>query len=146
MWLWAGYAMSRHDIELGDYVMFLNSKLTMQVFGLYLVVMAGLGFMLAPHFLLGLFGLIAGDDAWIRMVGMLASIIGAYYLLAAQSGVQVLYRWSIPIRIYAASFMILLFLLGTLPAGILLFAAVDFFGALWTWAALRAEKGAVTAI
>ncbi len=124
--------------------MFLNSKLSIQAFGLYLIVVAGLGLMVAPHVLLGLFGLVAGDDAWIRMVGMLASIIGAYYLVAARSGAQELYRWSIPLRIYAAGFMVLLFLVGTFPAGILFFAAADFLGALWTWAALRAEKVALT--
>ena len=123
---------------------FLNSRLSIRAFGLYLIVVAGLGLMLAPHMLLGLFGMVAGDDAWIRMVGMLASIIGAYYLVAAQSGVKVLFRWSIPLRIYAAGFMALLFLIGTLPTGILLFAATDFLGAIWTWAALQSEKAGVT--
>jgi len=111
----------------------------MQVFGIYLVVIVGLGLMLTPHFMLGLFGLSAAEDAWIRMVGMLASIVGAYYLIAANYDAQIVYRWSIPLRVYAAGFMVLIFLLGMVPAGILLFAAIDAFGALWTWAALRAQ-------
>lgn len=118
---------------------FMSSRLTMQVFGVYLVVIVGLGLMLAPHLILGMFGLSAAEDVWIRMVGMLASIVGAYYLIAANNGAQMVYRWSIPLRIYAASFMTLIFLLGMVPAGILLFAAIDVFGALWTWAALRAQ-------
>ncbi len=124
----------------------INSKLSLQVFGLYMIVIAGMGLMLVPHAMLGLFGLAAGDNAWIRMFGMLASIIGVYYLLAAHHGVQVLSWWSVPIRFYAAGFMVLLYVLGTLPAGILLFASIDVLGAVWTWAALRAEKDAATAL
>ena len=116
-----------------------NAKLSVQVFGLYLVIIPGLGLMIAPHILLGLFGLSAGDDAWIRMVGLLASIIGAYYLLAVRSGVTELFGWSVPIRIYAAAFMILLAATGVVGAGIVLFAAIDLLGAYWTWTALRAS-------
>ncbi len=122
-----------------------NSKLSMQVFGLYLVLVPGLGLMLIPHTMLGLFGLAAGDDVWIRMVGMLASIIGVYYLLAAKSDVESLYRWSVPLRVYAAAFMVFLFLIGTVSAGILLFAVTDVAGALWTWTALRGEQNKLAA-
>jgi hypothetical protein len=117
----------------------MNSKLSLQVFGLYLVVVAGLGLMLIPHVMLGLFGLSAGDDAWIRMVGLLASIIGAYYLVAASAGLRQVIGWSVPLRLYASAFMGFLFVAGMLPVGILLFAAIDFLGAVWTWTALRTE-------
>lgn len=118
---------------------FMNSKLSLQAFGLYLILVAGFGLIFVPHFILGMFGLSAGDDAWVRMVGMLSSIIGAYYLVAATTGAKELIRWSIPLRIYAASFMVFLFISGTLPVGILLFAATDLAGATWTWAALKSE-------
>ena len=51
-----------------------KAGLSVFVFGFYLIIV-GLGFMIAPHWNLRLFGLSAGDDVWIRMVGMLASII-----------------------------------------------------------------------
>lgn len=117
----------------------LNSKRSMQAFGIYLVVVSGLGLMLVPHVMLGMLGLSAGDDAWIRMVGMLASIIGVYYLVAASAGIRDIIKWSIPIRFYAAFFMGFLFVSGTLSTGILLFAAIDALGAAWTWVALRNE-------
>ena len=123
---------------------FMNSKLSMQAFGVYLILVAGLGLIFVPHFMLGMFGLSAGDDAWVRMVGMLASIIGAYYLVAATTGAQEIIRWSIPLRVYAASFMVFLFISGTLPVGILLFAATDLAGAMWTWAALKSEMQSST--
>lgn len=115
----------------------MNAKLSLQVFGIYMVVVAGLGLIFIPHFILGMFGMSAGDDVWIRMVGMLASIIGVYYLLAAYSDTTEMYGWSVWIRFYAGAFMIALFLLGMLGAGILVFAAVDILGALWTRSALH---------
>ncbi|MCL6285353.1 hypothetical protein M3P21_17625 [Ruegeria sp. 2012CJ41-6] len=120
----------------------MNSKFTMQVFGIYMVVVAGLGLMLMPFFLLGLFGLSAGDGVWIRMVGMLASIIGGYYLLAARADAKQLYGWSVWMRLYAGAFMIVLFVAGMLGAGILLFAAIDICAALWTRSCLRKEQAA----
>ncbi|NNE79210.1 MAG: hypothetical protein HKN18_02965 [Silicimonas sp.] len=122
----------------------MSSKLSMQAFGLYLVLVAGFGLIFVPHFMLGMFGLSAGDDAWVRMVGMLASIVGAYYLVAATTGAQEIIRWSIPLRVYAASFMVFLFISGTLPVGILLFAAIDVAGAMWTWSALKLETQSST--
>ncbi len=123
----------------------MNARLSMQVFGLYLIVVAGFGLMLVPHPLIGLFGLTAQDEGWVRMLGMVASIIGAYYVLAARSDLEQLFRWSIPLRLYAAAFMVLMFLTGALEAGILLFALIDACGAVWTWAALRRDNHANSA-
>jgi hypothetical protein len=77
----------------------------MQAFGLYLILFAGLGLIVVPSFMLGLFGLNTTEDAWIRIVGMLASVIGFYYLVAAQIGEPNFFRFTIPARIYAACFM-----------------------------------------
>lgn len=119
--------------------MFMNSKFSMQVFGIYLILVAGCGLILIPRFMLDLFGLNAGDDVWIRMVGLLAALIGVYYQVAATADLKVIYRTSIPARIVAACFMAYLFASGALTVGILIFAALDLAGAIWTWAALRSE-------
>ena len=102
-----------------------RAALSLFVFGLYMVLIVGLGFMLAPHLILSIFGLSAGDDVWIRMVGMLASIIGAYYLLVVRARLEVFFKWTVPGRYYAACFMVLIFALGKVGPAILLFAAVD---------------------
>lgn len=83
-----------------------KAGLSLFVFGFYLIIV-GLGFMIAPHWNLRLFGLSAGDDVWIRLVGMLASIIGAYYLLAVRARLEVFFQWTVPGRYYAAGFMAL---------------------------------------
>ena len=112
----------------------------MFVFGLYMVLVVGLGFMLVPALLLSLFGLSAGDGVWVRFVGMLASALGAYYILAVRAEMERFFLWSVPVRVYAASFMVLMVVLGKMGPGLLLIAAVDYSGAAWTWFALRSAK------
>ena len=102
-----------------------HARLSLFVFGLYMVFVVGLGFMLMPMFILNLFGLSAGDDAWIRFVGMLASIIGGYYILAVRAELDRFLPWTVAMRYYAAAFMVLMVVLGKLGTGVLLFAAIE---------------------
>ncbi|MCX6175171.1 MAG: hypothetical protein NTZ27_10495 [Ignavibacteriales bacterium] len=117
-----------------------KAGLSVFVFGLYLVFLVGLGFMIMPHFILSIFGLSAGDDIWIRMVGMLASIIGAYYIIAVRKKIEGFIKWTVPLRYYAACFMLLMFVLGKVGSAILLFAAIDAVAATWTFVSLRSTK------
>ena len=117
-----------------------RAKLSVLVFGLYLTFVVGIGFMIAPHVLLNLVGLSAGDDFWVRFSGMLASIIGAYYLLAAKAGIDQFYLWTVPARYYAATFMLLMVVSGKIGPVLLLFAAIDAASATWTWIALRTSQ------
>ena len=114
-----------------------KARFSLFIFGLYMVFIAGGGFMFMPHVVLGIFGLSAGDDIWIRFVGMLASIIGIYYLLAVHANLERFFVWTIPIRYYAAAFMVLMVVLGKVGAPILVFAAIDALGASWTWISLK---------
>ena len=115
-----------------------KAGLSLFVFGFYLIIV-GFGFMIAPHWNLRLFGLSAGDDVWIRLVGMLASMIGAYYLLAVRARLEVFFQWTVPGRYYAAGFMALMFVLSKVGPAIVLFAAIDAAAATWTWMALRSN-------
>ena len=120
-----------------------KARLSLFVFDLYMVFVVGLGFMLIPHFVLQLFGLSAGDDVWIRFVGMLASIIGFYYLQVARAEMDRFIPWTVAGRYYAAVLMVLAVVLGKIGPGMLLFAAVDAAAATWTWLALRMEHPAL---
>jgi hypothetical protein len=117
-----------------------KAQVSLFVFGLYMVCVVGLGFMLIPLFILNLFGLSAGDDVWIRVVGMLASIVGGYYILAVRARLDRFIPWTVAMRYYAAAFMVLLVVLGKVGPALLLFAAVDAGAATWTWFALRSSK------
>ena len=117
-----------------------KAQISLFVFGLYMIFVVGLGFMLVPMFVLNLVGLSAGDDVWIRFTGMLASCLGAYYILAQRANLDRFYFWTVPARYYAASFMVVMLLLGKMAPGVLLFAAIDFSAATWTWLAIRSAK------
>jgi hypothetical protein len=116
-----------------------KARFSLLVFGLYLIFVVGLGLLLFPHFILNLFGLTAGDDIWIRFVGMLASIIGFYYVQVARVGLDQFIYWTVAGRYYASVLMVLFVVLGKVGLGMLLFAAVDAVAATWTWLALRTE-------
>jgi hypothetical protein len=72
-----------------------KARFSLLVFGLYMLFVVGLGFILIPLFILNLFGLSAGDDVWIRFVGMLASIIGFYYVQVARVGLDRFIPWTV---------------------------------------------------
>jgi hypothetical protein len=117
-----------------------KAQFSLLIFGLYMVLVVGFGFMLVPMMILNLFGLSAADDVWIRVVGMLASIIGGYYILVVRAGLDQFIPWTIAMRYYAAAFMALFVVLGKVGPALLLFAAIDASAATWTWFALRSAK------
>ncbi|MDP2884191.1 MAG: hypothetical protein Q8P51_04125 [Ignavibacteria bacterium] len=114
-----------------------NAEKSLFVFGLYLIFAVGLGFMVVPTMLLDMFGLKYGDDTWIRFVGMLASIIGVYYLVAVKLKLTQLFIWTVWMRYYAAAFMVATLLLGKTGLPILMFAGIDALAATWTLVALK---------
>jgi len=114
-----------------------GAGISLFVFGLYMIFAVGGGFMFAPGFVLDLFGLSAGDGIWVRFVGMLASILGVYYIMVARAGLDRFYPWTVATRYYAATFMIVIVLLGKMGPGLILIAAVDVVAATWTWYAVR---------
>lgn len=117
-----------------------KARFSLLAFGLYMVFAAGFGFMLIPMPILHFFHLAAGDDLWIRFVGMLASILGFYYIQVARSGLDVFIPWTVLGRYYAAAFMMLLVILRMIGPSLLIFATIDIAGATWTWLALRSSK------
>lgn len=116
-----------------------SSCRSLQVFACYMIT-GGIGFMIAPHPILALFSLSAGDDFWVRMVGVLVLAIGCYYLLVVRAGIVAFYRWTVPARYFVAGFMVLMFVLGKVGAPILLFAAIDAAAATWTWFELKSRR------
>ena len=67
------------------------------VFGLYLF-LVGLGLLAAPNAVLAPLGFPPAEETWLRVVGVLALVIAAYYILAARSGLTVFFRWTVYIR------------------------------------------------
>ena len=117
-----------------------KAALSLYMYGLYLITGVGLPFILIPHFTLGLFGLSAGDDMWIRFVGILAGTIGVFYVASVLTRTEAMYGWSVPARYLSATFMAVMVVLGKAGLALLLFSALDAFTGSLTWLAIRADR------
>jgi hypothetical protein len=106
------------------------------VFGVYLLLLGAL-LVVAPNFLLGLFRIPPATEVWIRVVGMLVLVLGAYYSLAAIAELRAFMRWSVPIRLCVLLFFAAFVFTGLAPPVLIGFGVVDVAGAVWTGWALR---------
>lgn len=104
-------------------------------FGVY-AVLAGLTFFLYPT-IFDLMGLPAILDGWARLVGLLALVVGCYYLVNAASGYRPFARATIIVRLGFAAGVLFLFLSKEMPVAILPFGIIDIIGALWTYVELK---------
>jgi len=110
-----------------------KAETSLFVFGLYMILIVGTGFMVMPSVVLGTFNLSFGDDTWIRFVGMMAAIVGVYYIVAARYHLKELYGWTVIMRFFAAVFMLLMVLIGKVETSVIGFAIIEVAGASWTW-------------
>jgi len=106
------------------------------VFGIYAVA-AGTGLLLMPGLVLGTLGFPPAQDGWVRVVGVLAIVVGAYHLVGARSDFRPYIRASVWARIGFAGLLGSLVVASVMPTPLLLFAAIDLAAAVWTAIALR---------
>lgn len=113
-----------------------SAPTSLKVFGLYMMLIPGLGLMSIPATLLDLFGLSHEGQFWMaRVIGLLAFIIGTYQYSIAKLGLARLYKITVAQRYFAALLFAGLWLKAEAGAAILLFALIDTLGASWTWLA-----------
>jgi len=108
------------------------------VFGIYLLVL-GSTLVVAPAFLLGIFGLDAPQEVWIRVTGVVAGVLGFYYLFTARREAKDFFWATVWARPAVIVFFTAFVLLDLAEPVLILFGVVDLLGAAWTFAALRAE-------
>lgn len=113
---------------------------TIKVFGVY-GALTGVGLLLSPNLVLGLFGFAPAVEIWIRVVGALALILGYYYWQCGTAGATAFFRATIPGRIGFCALCAGLVVAADAPLPLLLFGVVDVLGAGWTYVALRREAG-----
>ena len=112
-------------------------------FGIYAVA-AGAGLALMPNVVLATLTFPAAADGWIRVVGVLAVFVGIYHMVAARNELRPYIAASVWVRIAFALALATLVVASLMPAPLLILAAVDVAGAIWTALALR-DRGAPTA-
>ena len=108
-------------------------------FGFYLYV-TGLTLIVMPNFLLTTLQLPATNEVWIRVVGVLVFCIGYYYHRAGAGNIHAFLKHTIPTRIFVFLAFSTFVLLKYVSPVLIVFGAVDFAGAVWTWMALKKEK------
>lgn len=106
------------------------------VWGIYLMV-AGAGFLLIPNTLLPLIGLPTTTEVWIRVLGLLAAVLGLFFFYCARGNVVPFFRVSVAGRLVFAIGIAALVVFGFSGPSLLIFAAADLVGGIWTWVALR---------
>jgi xanthosine utilization system XapX-like protein len=110
-------------------------------FGVYLVAL-GLTLVVAPNVPLSLFGMPAPDEPWIRVAGMLALLLGYYYVQCARAELRRFFELTVGARFAVIVFFAAFVALGFAKPTLLLFGTVDIVGAIWTALALRADAAA----
>lgn len=109
------------------------------VFGVYLLLIA-VGLVFTPNIVFGLFGLPATDEPWVRVLGLVAGVIGYYYVFAARKGLRAFYPATVHGRTAAALIFLGLVVAKVGPWQLLVFGAVDALAALWTHFTLRQRE------
>jgi hypothetical protein len=112
-------------------------------FGLYLVAL-GVTLVVVPNVPLSLFGMPQPDEPWIRVAGMLALLLGYYYVQCARAELRRFFELTVPARVAVIAFFAAFVALGFAKPTLLLFGLVDVAGAIWTTTALRAERPPVS--
>jgi len=106
------------------------------VFGIYAIA-AGTALLLMPGLILGALGFPPAQDGWVRVVGVLAIVVGAYHIVGARNDLLPYIRASVWGRIGFAVLLGGLVVASIMPTSLLLFAAIDLAAAAWTAIALR---------
>jgi ABC-type nickel/cobalt efflux system permease component RcnA len=108
-------------------------------FGFYLY---GVAIMLVffPNVLLRLMGMPETTEVWIRIVGVLAGLIGFYYHRNGIAENRLFFKLTVPARIAVLVSFILFVVLKMASPMLIGFGLVDVLGAFWTWRTLQAEQ------
>lgn len=119
-----------------------KSAFSAKVFAVYLFVL-GPVLVFAPNFLLTVFGIPATTEVWIRVVGVIAFMLGVYAWVAATHEFRPFLEASVYTRfvVFIAFSAFAILELGS-PV-IVLFGLIDLLGGIWTYFALKADAQSV---
>lgn len=105
-------------------------------FGVYVFV-TGLVLLLVPNVLLSIFGLGSTTEVWIRVLGCVATALGAYYVVMGRAEATAFFEATLWGRGWIFLSFLGLVLVGMAKPPLVLFGVVDLLGAIWTWRALK---------
>ncbi len=108
------------------------------IFGIYLTI-AGIGFLVIPNMVLSLLGFPETSEHWIRVVGVLAVVVGYYYIRAAINELKSFFSWTVHARVGVMIVFTVLVVQGLADPMLIGFGVIDLLGAIWTGLALRSS-------
>ncbi len=117
-----------------------KSALSAKVFAVYLFIISTV-LVVAPNFLLSIFGIAPGSEVWIRVVGVIAFNLGVYCWVAAKHDNKPFMEASVYTRFLVFVVFTIFALLGLASPMLVLFGVVDLCGGMWTYFALKADAG-----
>lgn len=118
-----------------------SPSFTSKAFGIY-VIAVSIPLILTPNLFLGLLGFPLAHEIWVRVLGLVGTILGYYYVAAGLGNARPFVVASVYGRFAFCAGCVGLVVLVSAPWQLLLFGAVDVAGALWTFFALRYEAAA----
>lgn len=122
-----------------------RAALSVLGWGVYLIG-AGLGFLFIPNVVLPLFGFPTTVEVWVRVVGLLAAIVGMYYVYCARWNVVPFFQLTVAGRLAFMAGSIGLVAMGLSSPSLLIIGGLDTIGAIWTWLSLRGAAEASNAV
>lgn len=105
-------------------------------FGFYLYVV-GLTLIFIPNFFLKAVQIPETNEVWIRVVGLLAFIIGFYYHRSGAANTTSFFKLTVPARVLVCIAFTVFVLLKYVSPMLIGFGVIDLLGAAWTWTALK---------
>jgi hypothetical protein len=105
-------------------------------FGFYLLLLSAV-LTAFPNLLLSTFQLPETNEVWIRVVGVLVFSLGIYYVFMAQTNNTMFLSLSVYIRVSILIWFIAFVVIGWAPTMLIMFGAIDFIAALWTYVELK---------
>lgn len=109
---------------------------SLYLFSIYLMAVGTL-LVLVPNLLLWILLLPQTDEVWIRILGMLAFILGYYYLQASKNELKQFFQWTVYGRLAGFLLFCILGFGGFGPPVLILFGVIDGLAALWTHRCLQ---------
>lgn len=113
---------------------------SIQVWSIY-VLIVGAGLAVIPNLILSTLGVAETDEVWIRVLGVVVVALALYYWDAARHETRDFFVASVLGRLFVVASLVVFWLTGA-AWQLLLFAALEAAGALWTFSALRADAAA----
>lgn len=111
------------------------------VFGIYLALL-GVTLVAIPNVFLGVFGMLATGEIWMRVVGVLVLCLAFYYTQAARRGLSDFFRWTVYVRCFVFISFLVFVVLRLVQPVLALFGVIDLLGATWTLLTLRQPRTA----